>query len=214
MTQQRKPHPRDILILPDKLLRERSKEIPRVSDETRQIFDDMVETMKSANGIGLAAPQVGILQKLVVIDFRYSTRYPRDDLTAAEQALEDSAPPIIDVTDDADDDDDDDDDASPPTLFLANPEIIYRSDETNVYQEGCLSIPQVFEDVTRPKQVKVRYWDYYGKEQEISADGLLATCLQHEWDHLHGKLFIDYLSPLKKSMIVKKFTKLAKQKES
>ena len=201
---------RDILILPDKLLREKSKDVPRVSDETRQIFDDMLETMKLANGIGLAAPQIGILQKLVVIDFRYSTRYPKDDLRTAEQELEgieDSANAPR-----ADGDDDKEREEPPATLFLANPEIVYRSEELNVYSEGCLSIPQVFEDVTRPKQVKVRYWDYNGKEQEISADGLLATCLQHEWDHLHGKLFIDYLSPLKKSMIVKKFTKLAKQR--
>ena len=207
----RQPRPRNILILPDAVLRQPSKDVPRVSDETREIFDDMAETMKVANGIGLAAPQIGILQKLVVIDFRYSTRYPKDDLVAAEQALED----IDDIgdrgtitpaatTQGAED--------KTATLFLANPEIIYRSDEMNIYSEGCLSIPQVFEDVTRPKQVKVRYWDYNGKEQEISADGLLATCLQHEWDHLHGKLFIDYLSRLKKSMIVKKFTKLAKQK--
>ncbi len=199
----KKPTPRKILILPDNILRQPSKDISRVSDETRSIFDDLLETMKLANGIGLAAPQVGLLQKLVVIDFQYSTRYPQEDLATADADLQtqgqDDEPEAIP-----------DKDKKPHTLFLANPEVVESSDETNIYQEGCLSIPKVFENVTRPKKVKVRYWDYDGKEQEIAADGLLATCLQHEIDHLHGRLFIDYLSPLKRSIIVKKFTKAAK----
>ncbi|MGI9461066.1 MAG: peptide deformylase [Alphaproteobacteria bacterium] len=199
--------PHDILILPDKLLRETSKEIPRVSDETRMIFDDMLETMQLANGIGLAAPQIGILQRLVVIDFHYSTRYPKEDLLLAEKTLALAKTQKI-----HDEKPQPKNDQKPHSLFLANPEIIYQSDETNIYAEGCLSIPNIFEDVERPKHIKLRYWDYHGKEREITADGLLATCLQHEVDHLNGKLFIDYLSPLKKNMITKKFTKSAKAK--
>ena len=202
----KKPNQRKILILPDNILRQPSKDISRVSDETRSIFDDLLETMKLANGIGLAAPQVGLLQKLVVIDFQYSTRYPQEDLATADADLQTQGQEDEPVEDDPIADDDE----KTHTLFLANPEVVESSDETNIYQEGCLSIPKVFENVTRPKKVKVRYWDYDGKEQEIAADGLLATCLQHEIDHLNGKLFIDYLSPLKRSIIVRKFTKAAK----
>lgn len=228
------PTARPLIILPDPLLRQRAKPLPRVDDQARRIFDDMLATMKAANGIGLAAPQIGILQQLVVIDFSYSNRYPEDDLHPEGDETENNASPAALVTleqwqeeerqeeerqpatrhDDPRTANDHGFMAPPQTLFLANPEIVWRSDEPSKYQEGCLSIPGVFENVTRPKQVKVRYWDYDGKEQEIAADRLLATCLQHEVDHLQGRLFIDYLSLLKRSIIVRKFTKQEKKQGS
>lgn len=176
--------PRPILIIPNDILRQKSKPLPAVRDEHRVLMDEMLQTMYDANGIGLAAPQIGILEQLVVIDVRHSKRYA-DTTNGANTGAE----------------------HNPQPLYMVNPEITWQSDELNKYAEGCLSIPEVFGNVVRPKQVTVRFWDYYGKEQELTADYLLATCIQHEIDHLRGKLFIDYLSPLKKSMIVRKFNK-------
>ena len=165
---------RPLIKLPDeKILRQVSLPVKTVDGGTRRAFDDMLETMYAAPGIGLAAIQVGIAQRLVVIDL-------------AREA-EPKAP-----------------------LFLVNPEIISASGEIGDYEEGCLSIPDIYEMVARPRNVKVRYLDRQGEPQEIAASGVLATCLQHEIDHLNGILFIDHVSRLKRERILKKFQKAAR----
>ncbi|OFW82793.1 MAG: peptide deformylase [Alphaproteobacteria bacterium GWF2_58_20] len=156
-----------IIIAPDPILKAKAKPVARVDARVRQLLDDMLETMYADRGIGLAAPQVGISERLVVID------------TAHE-----------------------DEPATP--LFLVNPEILWRSPETTICNEGCLSLPEYFADITRAEQVRVRYTDRDDKTQDITADGMLAICLQHEIDHLEGKLFVDYLSPMKRSIILRK----------
>lgn len=172
----------DIITIPDKILKEQCAPIERVDDELRAFLDNMLETMYDAPGIGLAAPQVGVLRRVVTID---CTRREEDD----------------------------DPDAPIPKnpLFLVNPEIIWSSDETSLYDEGCLSIPEYYAEVERPAEVTVKYLDRNGKQDELKADGLLATCVQHEIDHLNGILFIDYISKLKRDRVIKKF---AKQKKS
>jgi peptide deformylase len=163
-----------IITLPDeKILRQKSKPLKAVDGHARKVFDDMLETMYHAPGIGLAAIQVGVPMRQVVIDLS------RDG--------EEKKP-----------------------LFLANPEIIWSSEAISDYEEGCLSIPEFFEMVERPSEVKVRYLDRDGEPQEIYAQGVLATCLQHEIDHLNGVLFIDYISKLKRDRVLKKFQKADK----
>jgi peptide deformylase len=163
-----------IITLPDeKLLRQVSLPVNAVDADARALFDDMLETMYAAPGIGLAAIQVGVPKRMVVIDL-------------AKEG-EEKKP-----------------------LFLANPEIIWASEAVGDYEEGCLSIPDFYEMVERPKEVKVRYLDRSGEAQEIAASGLLATCLQHEIDHLNGVLFIDYISKLKRDRVIKKFQKAQK----
>ena len=168
---------RDILIVPDPRLKQECEEVAEVNDEIRELLDDMLETMYAAPGIGLAAPQIGVMKRVVVMD----------------------------VSDDKE---------KPQPLKLVNPEIIWESEDTSIYQEGCLSIPEQYADVERPAEVGLRYLDENGKEHEIEADGLLATCIQHELDHLDGILFTDYLSALKRNMILKKVQKLQKTKKS
>lgn len=163
---------RTILIHPDPRLKKVADAVPDLSDELRQMAQDMLETMYDAPGIGLAAPQIGVLKRLIVMDC------VRDD------------------------------DAAPQPMVMFNPEVIRSSDELNVYEEGCLSIPEQFAEVTRPKEVSVRWLDMDGNLQERDFDGLWATCVQHEIDHLDGKLFIDYLKPLKRQMITRKMQKL------
>jgi peptide deformylase len=167
---------RDILILPDKRLRSVSKPVVEISDEIRTLVADMFETMYEAPGIGLAAIQVGVPLRVVVMD-----------LSKREAEAE-------------------------PKVFI-NPEITGSSDEKTLYEEGCLSIPDIHEDVERPARVKIRYLDLDGKPQEADAEGLFATCIQHEVDHLNGVLFIDHISKLKRERIIKKFTKAAKRAE-
>jgi len=164
---------RPIICIPDTRLRVKSQPIERVDDDVRRLMDDMLETMYDAPGIGLAAIQIAIPKRVVVID------------TAKEG--EDARP-----------------------ICFVNPEIVWSSEEKKVYQEGCLSIPEYYEDVERPARVKARYLDREGRENELEADGLLATALQHEIDHLNGVLFIDHISRLKRERIVKKFQKAAK----
>ena len=171
---------RPLVIIPDSRLRLISDPIVRVDARVRAIVEDMFETMYDAPGIGLAAIQVGIPERIVTVDVG-----PR------ENEDEDKKNPIA----------------------LINPEIIGESEELSVYSEGCLSIPEYYADVERPAQVKVRYMDLNGEMQEIDAEGLLATCVQHEIDHLNGVLFIDHISKLKRDRVMTKFTKLAKQKE-
>jgi peptide deformylase len=165
---------RPILSLPDLRLRQKSEPVTRVDDDVRRLMDDMLETMYDAPGVGLAAIQIGVPKRVVVIDTAKNDEEPRP-------------------------------------LFLANPQIVWSSEETRVYQEGCLSIPDFMEDVERPERVRARFLDRNGEPQEIEGEGLLATALQHEIDHLNGVLFIDYLSRLKRERITKKFAKQAKR---
>lgn len=168
---------RRIILHPDPRLKKRAEPIVDLTDELRALADDMLETMYDAPGIGLAAPQVGLLQRLIVVD-----------------CVKDK------------------DDGEPRPTIMFNPEVIATSDELNTYEEGCLSIPEQFADVTRPAEVQVRWIDRDGNEQTEGFDGLWATCLQHEIDHLEGKLFIDYLKPLKRQMITRKMVKLKKER--
>ena len=165
---------RTIVIEPDPILRKKSEILEKVDDELRALLDDMLETMYSAPGIGLAAVQVGILKRLIVIDI--------------SKDKEKKNP-----------------------FFLINPEIISKSKNTSTYEEGCLSLPGYFAEIERPAECQVKYIDYFGKKKEIKATGLLSTCIQHEIDHLNGVLFIDYLSKLKRDMIVKKLIKQKKE---
>ena len=168
---------RPILCLPDPRLRAVSEKVGVVDDEVRALMDDMLETMYDAPGIGLAAIQIGVAKRVLVIDLA------KKDEEKAPQ-------------------------------FFADPEILDRSEETSVYEEGCLSIPDYYEEVTRPARVRVRFLDRDNQRREIEAEGLLATCLQHEIDHLDGKLFIDHLSRLKRERAIKKFAKAARMGES
>ncbi len=167
---------RKILIEPDPILRKKCEPLEKVNDETRKLMDEMLETMYEAPGIGLAAVQIGILKKLIVID-----------ISKGEEKKN--------------------------PLFLVNPKIVHQSKETSIYEEGCLSLPGQFAEIERPAKCTVNYIDYNGKENELKANGLLATCVQHEIDHLNGILFIDYLSKLKKDMIIKKLVKHKKEIE-
>ena len=167
---------RKILTEPDPILRKKCEPLEKVDTDTKKLMDDMLETMYVAPGIGLAAVQVGILKRLVVIDI--------------SKGEEEKKP-----------------------LFLINPQIIHQSKKTSVYEEGCLSLPGQFAEIERPAKCTIKYIDYNGKEKDLKADGLLATCIQHEVDHLNGILFIDYLSKLKKDMIIKKLVKQKKEIE-
>ena len=165
---------RKIVIEPDPILRKESEPIEKVDNDLRKLLDDMLETMYAAPGIGLAAVQVGILKRLIVIDI--------------SKDKEKKNP-----------------------LFLINPEIVSKSKNTSIHEEGCLSLPGHFAEIERPAECHINFLDYNGKKKEISAKGLLSTCIQHEVDHLNGILFIDYLSKLKKDMIIKKLVKHQKE---
>jgi peptide deformylase len=162
---------RKILTEPNKLLRQISKPVDKVRDEERKLMDDMLDIMYKAPGIGLAAIQIGIPKRIIVMD-----------ISRDEKKKE-------------------------PRYFV-NPIIKKRNEEKSVYEEGCLSVPDQFAEIERPNSCEVEYLDYDGKKQLLKAEGLLATCIQHEMDHLEGVLFIDYLSKLKKSMIIKKLSKI------
>ena len=177
-----------IVHLPDPVLRRESKPVERFDVDLARFLDSMLETMYDAPGIGLAAVQVGEPVRAVVIDCAKRA----DDEEGDEKQERKSGP-------------------GEPMFFL-NPEIVASSDERSVYEEGCLSIPDYYADVERPAAVTVRYQDRDGAVQEVHADGILATCLQHEIDHLNGVLFVDHISRLKRDMVVRKFTKAAKQK--
>ena len=171
---------RDIITLPDPLLRKSSAPVERVDDELRALMDDMLETMYDAPGIGLAAVQIAIPRRLIVMDVAYRE--------SDEEGNEVPKEPIC----------------------MVNPEIVALSDEMSVYEEGCLSIPEFYAEVERPATVTVRYVDRVGEEQERECEDILATVVQHEVDHLNGKLFIDYISRLKRDRVIKKFVKEAK----
>ena len=161
---------RPILTAPDPRLRQVSKPVDKVDDALRALMDDMLETMYAAPGIGLAAIQVGVPVRVIVMDLA-------------------------------------DKDEEPDPRYFVNPEILDPSDELGVYQEGCLSVPEFFEEVERPATCRVKYLDYHGQEHVLEAEGLLAVCIQHEMDHLEGVLFIDHLSRLKRERILKKLKK-------
>lgn len=163
-----------ILTAPDPRLKQKAQRVEIVDDEIRKLMDHMLDTMYAAPGIGLAAPQIGVSQSVIVVDIGK-----------------------------------DETDRQP--LRMANPEIIWASDDDNTYEEGCLSVPEHYADVVRPRAVKIRYLDHQNEIREIDADGLLATVLQHEMDHLDGVLFIDHLSSLKRNMILRKLLKGRKE---
>ena len=165
-----------ILIAPNKLLRQVSKVVEKVGNEERALMDDMLDTMYDASGIGLAAIQIGVPKRIIVMD-----------ISREENKKE-------------------------PRYFV-NPIIKNKNKEKAKYEEGCLSVPDQFAEIERPNACEVEYLDYDGKKQLLKADGLLATCIQHEMDHLEGILFIDYLSNLKKSMIIKKLSKIKVNRE-
>ena len=162
-----------ILIAPDPRLKTVAMPVAAIDDKIRRLLDDMLETMYAAPGVGLAAPQVGVLQRVLVLDIA-------------------------------------DEDEPPQPLRIINPHVLWQSDELRVYNEGCLSIPDSYADIMRPAAVRVKYLDETGGERIIDADGLLATCLQHEIDHLNGILFTDYLSLVKRNIIMRKMQKLKK----
>ena len=165
-----------ILTVPDKILREKCRPVTSITDDHRRLLDDMLETMYDAPGVGLAAPQIGVVERLLVVD------PSRDD--------ENRQP-----------------------MKIINPEILWQSNEINVYNEGCLSIPEQFADIERPERIKLRYLDENGTTQELETGGFLATVIQHEIDHLNGIMFIDYLSPLRRNMLIKKVQKIVKLRE-
>ena len=164
---------RQILTEPNKILRQKSLPVEMVDKDLQNLMDDMLETMYAAPGIGLAAIQVGIPKRVIVLDIaqKEGTKKP---------------------------------------IFLVNPEIIQKSKNNSTYEEGCLSVPGQFAEIDRPDRCYIKYLDYHGEKKEIEAEGMLSTCIQHEMDHLDGILFIDYLSKLKKTMIIKKLSKQKK----
>ncbi|MFO1058286.1 MAG: peptide deformylase [Dongiaceae bacterium] len=163
----------DIITAPDPRLKAKCRPVARVDPRIRQLMDDMLETMYGAPGIGLAAPQVGVAERVLVLDI-------------------------------AGDDD------PPQPLRMANPELVWVSDDDEVYNEGCLSVPDHYADVSRPRAIRVRYLDHEDEIRELAAEGLLATVIQHEMDHLDGVLFIDHLTSLKRSIILRKLLKARK----
>lgn len=186
---------RPLVILPDAQLRLVSTPVAQITPEIRTLVADMFETMYDAPGIGLAAIQIGVPWRVVTLDVAKRAASEQADAEGTEA-----------------EDDQEKRDAQPrnPIAFI-NPQITWSSEERSVYEEGCLSIPEYYEEVERPASVKVSYTDLDGKPQEIEADGLLATCIQHEIDHLNGVLFIDHLSRLKRERVTKRFAKQAKR---
>ncbi len=167
---------RPILLHPDPRLKKLCDPVDDLTDELRTLAEDMLQTMYDAPGIGLAAPQVGVTKRLIVLD------------CVKEEG------------------------ATPRPITMFNPEMVAASDEKNVYEEGCLSLPEHYAEVTRPAEVTVRWRDLAGSEREETFDGLWATCVQHEIDHLNGRLFIDYLGAMKRQMITRKMVKLKREK--
>jgi peptide deformylase len=165
-----------IITAPDPRLKLKAKPVAAVNDRVRRLMDDMLETMYLAPGIGLAAPQVGVGERVLVLD------------VAGEGE-------------------------TPAPLKIANPEILWRSEELATYSEGCLSLPEHYADVTRPAEIKLRYLDYQNEIRELHAKGLLATVIQHEMDHLEGTLFVDHISALKRNIILRKLAKAKRQAE-
>jgi peptide deformylase len=163
----------DIIIAPDPRLKVKCKPVAKVDASIRRLMDDMLDTMYAAPGIGLAAPQVGVAKRVIVVDIAREGEPPQPHR-------------------------------------MANPELVWVSDEDAVYSEGCLSLPEHYADVVRPAAIRVRYLDHENEVRELEASGLLATCIQHEMDHLDGILFVDHISALKRNMILRKLLKAKK----
>ena len=176
---------REILTEPNKLLRAKSLKVEKVDKDLQKLMDDMLETMYAAPGIGLAAIQVGVPKRVIVLDIGW--QYNSENLNEDKKIIKKNP------------------------MYFVNPEIITKSINNSIYEEGCLSVPGQFAEIERPDKCHIKYLNYYGEPKELVAEGMLATCIQHEMDHLEGILFIDYLSKLKKSMIVKKLTKQKEQ---
>ncbi|MGH6660636.1 MAG: peptide deformylase [Rhodospirillales bacterium] len=164
----------DIIVAPDPRLKITAKPVKKVDASVRKLMDDLLETMHSARGIGLAAPQVGDKRRVIVVDVA-------------------------------------NEDEPPNPIRMANPELLWTSDEERIHEEGCLSLPEQYAEVVRPDRIRVRYLDYRSKIRELETDGVLATCIQHEMDHLDGVLFVDHVSALKRRMILRKLQKAKKQ---
>jgi peptide deformylase len=167
----------DIIIAPDPRLKAKAKPVDQVDDRIVKLMDDMLETMYTAPGIGLAAPQVGVLERVLVVDIAGKGEPPQP-------------------------------------VRMVNPEIVWQSDGLATYNEGCLSFPDQYADVTRPAEARIRYIDENNQPQELDAKGLLATCVQHEIDHLEGVLFIDHLSSLKRNIVLRKLSKWKKAQKA
>ena len=167
---------RSIVLHPDARLKKKSVEVENITDALIKLAEDMMETMYDAPGIGLAAPQIGVLERLIVMD-------------CAKK-----------------------EDEEPDPIIMVNPTIIASSEENSVYEEGCLSIPEHFAEITRPEFVQVEWIDLGGKQHSEEFNGLKSTCVQHEIDHLNGKLFIDYLGPMKRQLITRKMQKFKREK--
>lgn len=167
---------KEILKEPNAMLRQKSLPVEKVDEELQKLMNDMLETMYAAPGIGLAAIQVGVPKRVIVMDISKK-------------------------------------EGEKNPMFFVNPEIIEKSNTNSTYEEGCLSVPGQFAEIDRPDKCFVKYLDFHGEKKEIKAEGMLATCIQHEIDHLEGILFIDYLSKLKKTMIIKKLFKQKKELE-
>ncbi len=164
-----------IITAPDPRLKVKAKAVAAVDDEVRRLMDDMLETMYVAPGIGLAAPQVGVARRVIVVDVAREGEKPQ-------------------------------------AMKIANPEILWRTEELAIYSEGCLSLPEHYADVERPARIRLRYLDYQNEVREVELEGLLATCVQHEMDHLEGILFVDHISPLKRNIILRKLAKAKRLK--
>ncbi len=177
-----------IITVPHPALKQVAQPVDKVDDKIRLQMDGMLKAMYDAPGIGLAANQVNILNRVLVMDLSRRDEDYDERFEGETETL--------------------DDDKVKYPICMANPEIIYASEEKSVMEEGCLSVPQQYADIERPKIVRVKYFDYDGNEAELEADDLLSHCVQHEMDHLNGDLFIDYLSSLKRNMMVKKVSKL------
>ncbi len=178
-----------VYVAPHPVLKKKAEPVTGgVTDDLRRLMDDMLDTMYACDGVGLAAPQVGVSKRILVLDIHQPKGTVGGvDLTPQEKR-------------------------SKPQCFV-NPEILWSSEDLRFYNEGCLSVPGQYADVVRPDKVRVKYLDYDGKPQEIEADSLLATCLQHEMDHLDGILFVDHLSSLKRDMLLRKLKKFTKENE-
>lgn len=201
---------KEIISIPDPILREISTPVETITPALLGLVDDMLETMYEAPGIGLAGIQIGLPKRIVVIDIgdpeddqKYEAALIkwREQCEAAEETGQ-VEPPRPERPE-----------RKKRPIFLINPEIISYGDEPSTYEEGCLSIPDYYAEVERPKNCVVEFINRDGKKQRLEADGLLSTCLQHEVDHLNGKLFIDHISKLKRDMVMRKFVKLAKQSD-
>ena len=193
---------RKIIEVPDKRLKTISQPVAEVTDATRALMDDMLDSMYAAVGIGLAAIQIGVAERVVVMDLKGKSEANADEALADE---EDEA---------LADEEDEDPLAKEGPRYFVNPEVVWTSKETYNYQEGCLSVPSFYDDVERPAQCRITFLDYDGKPQEMECDGLLATCIQHEIDHLNGIVFLDHLSRLKRQMVLKKMLKAEREKQA